>query len=133
MRGSILLLHISQQSSETLQEQIIGQVRARILSGDLPADYSLPSIRALAKDLRVSVITVQRAYDHLLNEELIYSRRGKGFFVTSLEQNDKSALAQQRFAQQLRCTIETATRDGLSRAEIQKVFNEILQSGDSNA
>lgn len=133
MRGSILLLHISQQSSETLQEQIIGQIRARILSGDLPADYSLPSIRALAKDLRVSVITVQRAYDHLLNEELIYSRRGKGFFVISLEQNDKSALAQQRFAQQLRCTIETATRDGLSRAEIQKVFNEILQSGDSNA
>ncbi len=128
-----MLLHISDQSSETLQEQIIGQIRARILSGDLPADYSLPSIRALAKDLRVSVITVQRAYDHLLNEELIYSRRGKGFFVTSLEQNDKSALAQQRFAQQLRSTIETATRDGLSKAEIQKIFNQILQSGDSNA
>jgi GntR family transcriptional regulator len=128
-----VLLHISDQSSETLQEQIIGQIRARILSGDLPADYSLPSIRALAKDLRVSVITVQRAYDHLLNEELIYSRRGKGFFVTSLEQNDKSALAQQRFAQQLRSTIETATRDGLSKAEIQKIFNQILQPGDSNA
>ncbi len=128
-----MLLHISDQSSETLQEQIIGQIRARILSGDLPADYSLPSIRALAKDLRVSVITVQRAYDHLLSEELIYSRRGKGFFVTSLEQNDKSALAQQRFAQQLRSTIETATRDGLSKEEIQKIFNQILQSGDSNA
>lgn len=128
-----MLLHISEQSSQTLQEQIVGQIRARILSGDLPADYSLPSIRALAKDLRVSVITVQRAYDHLLNEELIYSRRGKGYFVTSLEQSDKSALAQQRFAQQLRSTIETATRDGLSKAEIQKVFNEILQSGDSNA
>ena len=133
MRGRTVLLHISDQSSETLQEQIIGQIRARILSGDLPADYSLPSIRALAKDLRVSVITVQRAYDHLLNEELIYSRRGKGFFVTSLEQNDKSALAQQRFAQQLRSTIETATRDGLSKAEIQKIFNQILQPGDSNA
>jgi len=128
-----VLLHISDQSSETLQEQIIGQIRARILSGDLPADYSLPSIRALAKDLRVSVITVQRAYDHLLSEELIDSRRGKGFFVTSLEQNDKSALAQQRFAQQLRSTIETATRDGLSKEEIQKIFNQILHSGDSNA
>lgn len=128
-----MILHISDQSSETLQEQIIGQIRARILSGDLPADYSLPSIRALARDLRVSVITVQRAYDHLLNEELIYSRRGKGFFVTSLEQNDKSALAQQRFAQQLRSTIETATRDGLSNAEIQKIFNQILQSGDNDA
>lgn len=128
-----MILHISDQSSETLQEQIIGQIRARILSGDLPADYSLPSIRALARDLRVSVITVQRAYDHLLNEELIYSRRGKGFFVTSLEQNDKSALAQKRFAQQLRSTIETATRDGLSNAEIQKIFNQILQSGDNDA
>ena len=133
MKGRTVILHISDQSSETLQEQIIGQIRARILSGDLPADYSLPSIRALAKDLRVSVITVQRAYDHLLNEELIYSRRGKGFFVISLEQNDKSALAQQRFAQQLRSTIETATRDGLSKTEIQKIFNQILQSGDSNA
>ena len=133
MKGRTVILHISDQSSETLQEQIIGQIRARILSGDLPADYSLPSIRALARDLRVSVITVQRAYDHLLNEELIYSRRGKGFFVTSLEQNDKSALAQQRFAQQLRSTIETATRDGLSNAEIQKIFNQILQSGDNDA
>ncbi len=128
-----MLLHISEQSSETLQEQIIGQVRARILSGELAPDFALPSIRALAKSLRVSVITVQRAYDQLLNEELIYARRGKGFFVATLQQSDKSALAQQRFAEQLATTLHDARRDGLSDREIQQIFNETLQSGDDNA
>lgn len=128
-----MMLHISEQSSETLQEQIIGQVRARILSGELAPDFALPSIRALAKDLRVSVITVQRAYDQLLNEELIYARRGKGFFVATLQQSDKSALAQQRFADQLAATLNDARRDGLSDEEIQQIFNKTLQSGDDNA
>ncbi len=127
-----MLLHISEQSSETLQEQIIGQVRARILNGELPADHPLPSIRSLSKELRVSVITVQRAYDQLLNEELIYSRRGKGFFVATLNQSDKSALAQQRFAEQLDATINAARRDGLSEQEIKQIFGEVLQSGDDN-
>lgn len=128
-----MLLHISEQSSETLQEQIIGQIRGRILNGELPPDHSLPSIRSLAKELKVSVITVQRAYDQLLNEELIYSRRGKGFFVSTLEQSDKSALAQQRFAEQLGATIETAKRDGLSDADIQQTFEKVLLSGENNA
>lgn len=128
-----MLLHISEQSSETLQEQIISQIRARILKGDLAPDYALPSIRALAKTLRVSVITVQRAYDQLLNEKFIYSRRGKGFFVTTLNQSDKSALAQQRFIEQIETTIRTARGDGLPDTEILQIFNRILQSGDDNA
>ena len=125
-----MLLHISEQSSDTLQEQIIGQIRARILSNELEAEHALPSIRSLAKELRVSVITVQRAYEQLLNEKFIYARRGKGFFVTALEQSDKSALAQERFSQQLVKLIETARRDGLDEQQILQIFNETLQSGD---
>ncbi len=127
-----MLLHISEHSAETLQEQIIGQIRARILSGDLEADHALPSIRALAKELRVSVITVQRAYEQLLNEAIIYARRGKGFFVAPLGQSDKSALAQQRFSQQLVNLIGTARRDGLNDEEVTQVFTKSLQSGDSD-
>lgn len=127
-----MLLHISDQSAETLQEQIIGQLRARILSGDLEPDHSLPSIRSLAKTLKVSVITVQRAYEQLLNEEIIYARRGKGFFVASMAQSDKSALAQQRFSEQSVTLIDTARRDGLADAEILQIFNKVLQSGDNN-
>jgi len=127
-----MLLHISERSAETLQEQIIGQIRARILSGELTANQSLPSIRALSRDLRVSVITVQRAYDQLLHQELIFARRGKGYFVSPLEQTDKSSLAQQRFSDQLQDLIKSARRDGLSSADLEKLFAACISDGDSN-
>ena len=125
-----MLLHISEQSAETLQEQIIGQVRARILSGELEPDYALPSIRSLAKELLVSVITVQRAYEQLLHEEIIYARRGKGFFVATLQQSDKSALAEQRFNTQLVNLIATARRDGLNDQMIGEIFLKNLHPGE---
>lgn len=127
-----MLLHISEHSAETLQEQIIGQIRARILSGDLEPEHGLPSIRNLAKELKVSVITVQRAYEQLLNEKIIYSRRGKGFFVAPLLQSDKSELAQQRFSQRLDSLIDAARRDGLNDEGIMQIFLKTLQSGGSN-
>jgi DNA-binding transcriptional regulator YhcF (GntR family) len=127
-----MLLHISEHSAETLQEQIIGQLRARILSGELTPDDALPSIRALAKTLRVSVITVQRAYEHLLNEKIVYARRGKGFFVAPLKQSDKSALAKQRFAEQLASLVQNARRDGLADKDIKAIFAESLRIGDNH-
>ena len=126
-----MLLHISEQSAETLQEQIIGQIRARILNGELAPDFALPSIRSLAKDLKVSVITVQRAYEQLLNEELIYSRRGKGFFVATLQQSDKSALAKQRFTEQLSSLVQAARRDGLGDADIMEILTDLLKAGEN--
>lgn len=123
-----MLLHISQHSAETLQEQIISQLRARILTGELVANQALPSIRALARDLRVSVITVQRAYDQLLNQKLIFARRGKGFFVSALKQTDKSKLAAQRFSDQLQELVESARRDGLTDVEIEKLFTACVAS-----
>ena len=128
-----MLLHISENSAETLQEQIIGQVRSRILSGDLESDHALPSIRALAKSLRVSVITVQRAYEQLQQEELIYSRRGMGFFVTTLKQSDKSALAANRFYDHMLGLLETAKRDGLGKNELEKLFAKCISEGDKDA
>ncbi|MBT7597919.1 MAG: winged helix-turn-helix transcriptional regulator, partial [Gemmatimonadetes bacterium] len=68
-----MLLNLSDQSSETLQQQIVRQLRSRILTGELAAGDALPSIRGLAKQLRVSVITVDRAYDRLSQEGLIGS------------------------------------------------------------
>ena len=127
-----MLLRISEHSSQTLQEQIISQIRARILSGDLDADEALPSIRRLSKELKVSVITVQRAYEHLLNEEIIYARRGKGFFVSPLQQGDKSELAQQRFAERLISLLDEARQDGLEDKQIKTIFAECLQGGSQS-
>ncbi|AWB44661.1 GntR family transcriptional regulator [Paenibacillus sp. CAA11] len=73
---------ISNASSDPIYIQITNQIRQSILSGELHAGDSLPSIRQLAKLLQVSVITTKRAYEELENEKLIDSVLGKGCFVS---------------------------------------------------
>ena len=72
---------IENASPLPIYEQIIQQVRAQILSGELKEGEMLPSIRALAKDLRISVITTRRAYDELEREGYIQTVAGRGSFV----------------------------------------------------
>jgi GntR family transcriptional regulator len=74
-------LVISQADARPMYLQLIDQIRRRIAVGDWPAGHELPSIRALAADVRVSVITVKRAYLELEREGLIVTRQGKGSFV----------------------------------------------------
>ena len=72
---------VSLQSDMPAYEQIKAQIKARILSGELSADEPLTSMRQLAHDLRVSVITTTRAYGDLEMEGLIYTVQGRGCFV----------------------------------------------------
>lgn len=72
---------ISNAVNQPIYEQIYTQIKNQIISGKLAEDEMLTSIRALAKDLRISVITTKRAYDKLEKEGFIYARSGKGFFV----------------------------------------------------
>ncbi|GGG15024.1 GntR family transcriptional regulator [Paenibacillus aceti] len=76
---NILLSH---SSGEPIYWQIAGQIRSAILQGELAPGAALPSIRQLAKDLQISVITTKRAYDELEKEGLIDSVVGKGSFVS---------------------------------------------------
>jgi DNA-binding transcriptional regulator YhcF (GntR family) len=122
-----MLLSLTDLSSETLQSQIVRQVRARILAGELTAGSDLPSIRELARAQRVSVITVQRAYETLLREGLIHARRGKGFFVSELPDGQKRSLARQRLCESLRPIVSAAAAEGLSRAEILDSIDLVLK------
>jgi GntR family transcriptional regulator len=74
---------ISNSSEEPIYEQIARQVRGQIISGELQEGALLPSIRALAHDLQISVITTKRAYEELEREGLIDSVGGKGTFVAA--------------------------------------------------
>lgn len=76
-------IKISNASSDPIYLQIKNQIKAAIISGDLKAEDQLPSIRFLAKELRVSVITTKRAYDELEHEGFINSIQGKGSFVAA--------------------------------------------------
>ncbi len=74
-------LFIDNKSGIPIYEQIYSQIKAQIISGTLDEDDPLPSIRNLAKDLRISVITTKRAYDELEREGFLYTVAGKGCFV----------------------------------------------------
>lgn len=74
-------LYIDNRSGAPIYDQIYSQIKDAILSGQVAEGEALSSIRALAKDLRISVITTKRAYDELENEGFIYTLPGKGCFV----------------------------------------------------
>ena len=74
-------LYIDNRSGAPIYDQIYSQIMDAILSGQVTEGEALPSIRALAKDLRISVITTKRAYDELESEGFIYTLPGKGCFV----------------------------------------------------
>lgn len=75
---------LDNQRGDPIYRQIAEQIKAQILSGELQPDTALPSIRNLAKDLRISVITTKRAYDELEQEGFVYTMAGKGCFVAPL-------------------------------------------------
>ncbi len=122
-----MLLNLTDLSSESLQSQIIRQIRAAILAGELPAGASLPSIRALATEQHVSVITVQRAYEALMREGLIHSRRGKGFFVSELRDKEKKTMARQRLRDLLEPQINVAVSEGLNARDIKEIVDLVLK------
>lgn len=127
-----MLLTLSDVSSEPLHRQVFRQIRAQILSGDLRPDDPIPSIRGLARDQHVSVITVQRAYEDLEREELIQSRRGKGFFVAPLNQRARHRMAEERATDALTLAISEAMAEGLDADDVRRLIDSILAEGIQN-
>ncbi len=72
---------LSNTSNAAIYEQIMAQIKDSIIKGEAKPDEALPSIRALASQLQISVITTKRAYEELEKEGLIYAKSGKGFYV----------------------------------------------------
>ena len=97
-------LIISSVSGEPIYEQIKTQIHSAVLSGELKAGEALPSLRKLAKELRISVLTVTRAYNELADEGAVQNIQGKGTFVM-----DKGNELMQR-------QLETRIRESLAEA-----------------
>lgn len=119
-------LNLSDTSSLPLREQIVRRIREMILSGELPEHHQLPSIRGLARQERVGVVTVQRAYEDLERERMIYARQGKGFFVAGLDESDRREKAFDRVRQILGRPLAEARLMGLSDRDIVRTVREAL-------
>ena len=123
-----MILNLSELSDEPLHAQVSRQIRAKILSADLVGGESLPSIRVLAREQRISVITVQRAYDDLEREGLLQARRGKGFWVVPIPGGKKQAIAEERFEQVLASLVSQGAAEGLSRTGMQRILEKLLKN-----
>jgi GntR family transcriptional regulator len=121
-----MIFRLSNTSPQPLREQIVRRLRELILCGDLPEHLRLPSIRELAKEQRVSVVTVQRAYEDLEREGTIYARQGKGYFVSPIDGDSRRVQAEHRVKQALTDPLREARQMGLSDEEIEKIVRAIL-------
>ena len=118
---------ITNSAGVPIYEQISSQIKALILSGQLNEGEALPSMRTLAQDLRVSVITTKRAYEILEAEGLIESFTGRGSFVAA---KDPQLLREQNLREvekRLTEAVSIARRSGIMPSEVQELLSLILE------
>ena len=120
-------LYIDNRSGAPIYDQIYSQIKDAIVSGQVAAGEALPSIRALAKDLKISVITTKRAYDELEAEGFLYTVAGKGCFVA--EKNLDLVREQQLkdLEAHLAAAAELAKSCGVSREELHEMLRILLE------
>jgi len=111
-------LRIQTKSGVPIYTQIGNQLKQEIIEGRLAPGELLPSIRSLASDLNISVITTKRAYEELEKEGMVYSVPGKGFFV---DNPDREYLAEQRVLtvqEQLADMLRQCRKSGLTKEDV---------------
>jgi GntR family transcriptional regulator len=113
---------ISNASPFPIYEQISRQVSALILSGELVAGQALPSIRALARDLQVSVITVKRSYDDLEAAGFLNSVNGKGTFVAAQNEEFLKEQHRRRVEEDLARAVDRARAGGMDFEELERTL-----------
>lgn len=120
-------IHLDKQNKIPFYEQIYNAFRNQIMVGSLKPNEKLPSIRFLAKELEVSVITTKRAYEDLERDGFIYSVSGKGSYVT--DQNVDALLVQYEVEIEdlLKQVIELASYANIGDAELKKIYKRLKE------
>ena len=120
---------ISNSSGKPIYEQITRQLRAKIVSGELAAGQALPSMRLLARELRIriSVITTKRAYEELERDGFLENVPGKGCFVAPQNRELLREAQLRRVEEKLTQAIEEARRGAVSLEELKEMLTELYQ------
>ena len=120
-------IFIDNKSGLPIYDQIYSQIKSQIISGGLREDQLLPSIRNLAKDLGISVITTRRAYDELEREGFIYTVAGKGCFVAEKNLDLVREHQLKELEDHLSAAAELAKSCGLSREELTEMLRIFME------
>ncbi len=122
---------LSNSSDEPIYQQIITQIKSHIMNGELTAGDALPSMRALAQQLRISVITTKRAYEELEREGYIENFAGKGCFVKSQNTDFLREQTLRQIEDQLTKISTKAKLCGISLDDMKEIL-DIVYGGDTN-
>ena len=120
-------LIINHSSMQPIYEQIVEQTKEKIMHGELTEETMLPSVRTLAKDLKVSALTVKKAYDALEQEGFVNTVHGNGSFVACANQNLMLEEKKKEVEADLEKAIRKGRSCGMSNQEITELFNIVLE------
>lgn len=126
-----MVIILSNSSDEPIYQQIVSQIKAQIMSGELAAGDALPSMRALAGQLRISVITTKRAYEELERDGFIETVAGKGCYVKTQNTDFLREETVRQTEELLLKACEKGHMCGLTLEEMKEIL-ELVYGGDEN-
>ncbi|WP_059104193.1 GntR family transcriptional regulator [Shouchella shacheensis] len=129
---SLLPIQVDETSRTPIYDQIESQIKALIVSEQLPAGASLPSIRKLATSLSCSVITTRRSYQNLEQKGYIKTIQGKGTFVAEIDTVDQDTQKREAVSKALHHAVSVGKGYRYTNEELLKWFEAILKEADNN-
>ena len=118
---------INNSSMVPIYEQIIEQIKAMIMNGILKENDILPSVRSLSKELKISALTVKKAYDYLEEEGFTVTVHGKGTYVGAANQEMLKEEQRKEVESDLEKAIQKGLRSGMSKEEMKELFHLIME------
>lgn len=118
---------IEHNTMTPIYEQIVNQLRQQIVTTALKTGDALPSVRAMARDLQISALTVKKAYDQLEADGLIKTVQGKGSFVAAVDSTVQQEFIQRDLEEKLQALIIQARQNGISDQQFQTLVSILLE------
>ena len=122
-------LIINNSSMQPIYEQVVTQIKAMIIDGTLVSGANLPSVRTLSKDLRISALTVKKAYDALEQEGFVITVHGKGTYVADTNANLVKEEQRKKVESKMEDAVRVGRMSGLDDSEIRDIFELIIEEG----
>ncbi len=118
---------LNKTSMVPIYEQLVDQIKKEIISGELKDDEMLPSVRTLSGELRISSLTVKKAYDKLEEDGFVVTVHGKGTFVAATDQQLAMEARRKSVEEEMAASIEKAIALGMSKEEIFEIATIIME------
>ena len=122
-----MYLIINHSSMQPIYEQIVEQIKEKIINGEFSEEMMLPSVRTMAKDLKISALTVKKAYDALTEEGFVVTVHGKGSFVACANQNMLLEEKKKEVEAELEAAIHKGRSCGLTDHDLTELLEIVLE------